>query len=238
MNIALFGYGRMGQLIEEIAKDQGHEVPVIINEKKDFVDLKGIDVAIDFSMPEAAFHNISMCSAQSVPVVCGTTGWLDQYPDAVALCTKQGGLLYASNFSIGVNITFRINEILAQMMTAYPQYQASIKEIHHTKKLDAPSGTAITLAQGIIETGAYTQWHLAPKEAHTPQDLPIHAVREGDVPGTHHVIYQNNIDTIELTHTAHSRIGFAHGAVMAAAWMAGKKGVYSMRDIIDNPTKQ
>jgi 4-hydroxy-tetrahydrodipicolinate reductase len=236
MKIALFGYGRMGQLIKEIALGQGHEVPVIVDQKLDHVDLSSIDVAIDFSTPESAFHNISLCAAQSVPVVCGTTGWLDQYEDAVALCSKQGGLLYASNFSIGVNITFRINEILAQMMANYPVYRSSITEIHHTKKLDAPSGTAITLAQGIIDSSQYTQWQLAP-DSTDEQDLQINSIREGDVPGTHLVTYQNDIDTIELKHTAHSRQGFAHGAIMAAAWLAGKKGVYSMRDIIDNPIK-
>ena len=236
MKIALFGYGRMGQLIKEIALAQGHEVPVIVDQKLDSVDLSGIDVAIDFSTPESAFHNISLCATQSVPVVCGTTGWLDQYEEAVALCARQGGLLYASNFSIGVNITFRINEILAQMMAHYPVYRASITEIHHTKKLDAPSGTAITLAQGIIDSGQYAQWQLAPNRA-DEQDLLISSIREGDVPGTHQVTYQNDIDTIELKHTAHSRQGFAHGAVMAATWLAGKKGVYSMRDIIDNPIK-
>lgn len=231
MKIALLGYGRMGQAIEQIAISRGHDI-VIKTSSNTGYNIKEADVAIDFSIPDAAFNNISNCLNNDVPVISGTTGWLDKYNDAVSLCEKnKGAFIYASNFSLGVNIFFELNEILAKMMTKLEDYKVDIEEIHHTKKLDAPSGTAITLAEGVIKNHSqYSNWKL---DESTENTLPITAKRIPDVPGTHIITYKNDIDTIKIEHEAHSRQGFALGAVIAAEWIIGKTGVFTMKDVLN-----
>lgn len=232
MKIALLGYGRMGKEIEKIAISRGHEV-VIKKDQGDTVDIKLADVAIDFSVPTAAFDNISLCLNNGVPVVSGTTGWLEKYDEAVELCHQnKGGFIYASNFSLGVNIFFEINKRLAKMMDQVSDYTTAIEEIHHTKKLDAPSGTAITLAEGIIENSKKSEWQLD-GDVNNETSIPITAKRIPDVPGTHTISYDSEVDSIEIKHTAHSRKGFALGAVIAAEWIIGKSGVFSMRDVLN-----
>lgn len=230
MKIALLGYGRMGQAIEQIAISRGHDI-VIKTSSNTGYNIKEADVAIDFSIPDAAFNNISNCLNNDVPVISGTTGWLDKYNDAVSLCEKnKGAFIYASNFSLGVNIFFELNEILAKMMTKLDDYKVDIEEIHHTKKLDAPSGTAITLAEGVIKNHSqYSNWKL---DESTENTLPITAKRIPDVPGTHIITYKSDIDTIKIEHEAHSRHGFALGAVIAAEWIIGKTGVFTMKDVL------
>lgn len=231
MKIALLGYGRMGQAIEQIAINRGHDI-VIKTSKDSGYNIKDADVAIDFSIPNAAFNNISICLNNNVPVISGTTGWLDKYNDAVSLCEKnKGAFIYASNFSLGVNIFFELNEILAKMMTKLEDYKVDIEEIHHTKKLDAPSGTAITLAEGVIKNHSqYSNWKL---DESTENTLPITAKRIPDVPGTHIITYKSDIDTVKIEHEAHSRQGFALGAVIAAEWIIGKTGVFTMKDVLN-----
>ena len=231
MKIALLGYGRMGQAIEQIAISRGHDI-VIKTSSNTGYNIKEADVAIDFSIPDAAFNNISNCLNNDVPVISGTTGWLDKYNDAVSLCEKnKGAFIYASNFSLGVNIFFELNEILAKMMTKLDDYKVDIEEIHHTKKLDAPSGTAITLAEGVIKNHSqYSNWKL---DESTENTLPITAKRIPDVPGTHIITYKSDIDTIKIEHEAHSRQGFALGAVIAAEWIIGKTGVFTMKDVLN-----
>jgi len=231
MKIALLGYGRMGQAIERIAINRGHDI-VIKTSKDSGYNIKDADVAIDFSIPDAAFNNISNCLNNDVPVISGTTGWLDKYNDTVSLCKKnKGAFIYASNFSLGVNIFFELNEILAKMMTKLEDYKVDIEEIHHTKKLDAPSGTAITLAEGVIKNHSqYSSWKLDKSAENT---LPITAKRIPDVPGTHIITYKSDIDTIKIEHEAHSRQGFALGAVIAAEWIIGKTGVFTMKDVLN-----
>ena len=231
MRIALFGYGKMGKMIEQVALGRDHEIVAKIDENTTDIDFGKMDVAIDFSLPEAAFHNITMCLEKNVPVISGTTGWLSKYDDAVALCQqKKGAFIYASNFSLGVNIFFELNNYLAKMMQKLPEYQVSLEEIHHTQKLDAPSGTAITLAEGVIKNSDYTTWKLDQKGDGV---LPITAKRIGTTPGTHTVTYDSTVDSIEIKHTAHNRQGFALGAVTAAEWIIGKTGVFSMRDVLN-----
>ena len=232
MKIALFGYGRMGKEIEKIAVSRGHEI-VIKKDQGDVVDITLADVAIDFSVPTSAFDNISLCLQNAVPVVSGTTGWLEKYEDAVELCNQnKGGFIYASNFSLGVNIFFEINKQLAKMMDQVSDYTTAIEEIHHTKKLDAPSGTAITLAEGIIDNSKKSEWELD-GDVNNESIIPITAKRIPDVPGTHTISYDSLVDKIEIKHTAHSRKGFALGAVIAAEWIIGKPGVFSMRDVLN-----
>tara|TARA_R110002074_G_scaffold203432_8_gene371395 strand:+ start:6665 stop:7366 length:702 start_codon:yes stop_codon:yes gene_type:complete len=231
MRIALFGYGKMGQMIEQIALNRGHEIVAKIDEHTQNIDFSSMDVAIDFSMPEAAFSNITKCLENNVPIISGTTGWLDKYQDAVTLCkSKNGAFIYASNFSLGVNIFFELNNYLAKMMQNLPEYKVSLEEIHHTQKLDAPSGTAITLAAGVISNSEYTQWKL---DDSSNNSLPITSKRIGKTPGTHIVNYNNVVDSIEIKHTAHNREGFALGAVTAAEWIIGKAGIFSMRDVLN-----
>jgi 4-hydroxy-tetrahydrodipicolinate reductase len=231
MKIAILGYGRMGKEIEKIAISRGHEVLI----KKDvaaLIDITSADVAIEFSVPDAAFNNISNCIKNNVPVISGTTGWLDKYEDAVSLCKKEKGtFLYASNFSLGVNIFFELNKQLAKMMRTLENYTISMEEIHHTKKLDAPSGTAITLAKGIIENSSKENWELG--ENTSKENIPIVAKRIPDVPGTHTILYTAEVDSIKIKHTAHSRKGFALGAIIAAEWILGKTGVFSMKDVLN-----
>ena len=231
MKIALLGYGRMGKTIEQIALQRGHEIVLKVDENTKDYNIKIADVAIDFSIPSVAFNNISNCLNNQVPVICGTTGWLDKFNDAKDLCIKNnGGFIYASNFSLGVNIFFELNEYLAKMMSNLKDYEISMEEIHHTKKLDAPSGTAITLAEGIIKNSNKKNWAL--NVTNNTNDIPIIAKRIDDVPGTHSVEYKSAIDTIDIKHTAHNRSGFALGAVVAAEWLVGKKGVFTMKDVL------
>lgn len=231
MKIALLGYGRMGKEIEKIALQRGHEI-VIKSTGENSYDITKADVAIDFSIPSSAYDNISNCINNNVPVISGTTGWLDKYNDIVDLCNKKSGaFIYASNFSLGVNVFFELNKQLAKMMSTLEQYNVSIEEIHHTKKLDAPSGTAITLAEGVIENTNKKAWELDKKTS--DENIPIKAIRTPDVPGTHTVTYNSEVDTIDIKHTAHNRQGFALGAVIAAEWLNGKTGVFTMRDVLN-----
>ena len=231
MKIALLGYGRMGKEIEQIALQRGHEIVIKDDGSADY-DITTADVAIDFSIPTAAFNNISKCLNNNIPVVSGTTGWLDKYDDAIALCKeKKGAFIYASNFSLGVNLFFEMNKKFAEMMNNLEDYSTAIEEIHHTKKLDAPSGTAITLAEGIIEKTSKTAWELDGSSSN--EIIPITAVRTPEVPGTHTITYASDIDSIEIKHTAHNRKGFALGAVVASEWLANKSGVYSMKDVLN-----
>ncbi|MFQ3296075.1 MAG: 4-hydroxy-tetrahydrodipicolinate reductase [Polaribacter sp.] len=231
MKIALLGYGRMGKEIEKIAISRGHEI-VIKKDVNDSIDINLADVAIDFSVPTSAFDNISNCIKNKVPIISGTTGWLNKHSDVVALCEKEkGAFIYASNFSLGVHIFFELNKQLSKMMHSLEDYDISLEEIHHTKKLDAPSGTAITLAEGIIENSSKENWELGEKSSE--ENIPIVAKRIPEVPGTHTVRYTSEVDTIEIKHTAHSRKGFALGAVVAAEWLVGKTGVYSMKDVLN-----
>lgn len=231
MKIALLGYGKMGQVIERIALERGHEIVLKKDEFNTYDGLSNADVAIDFSVPSAAVDNISASFNNNVPVVSGTTGWLDHYDEMIALCKeKNGGFISSSNFSLGVNLFFGLNEYLAKMMANIDGYQVTMEEIHHIHKLDAPSGTAISLAQGVIENSNYKNWTL---ENATENDIHIEAVRTGEVPGTHTVTYDSGIDSIEIKHTAHNREGFALGAVIAAEWLAGKQGIFSMRDVLN-----
>jgi len=231
MKIALLGYGRMGKEIEKIALQRGHET-VIKSTGENSYDITKADVAIDFSIPSSAYDNISNCINNNVPVISGTTGWLDKYNDIVDLCNKKSGaFIYASNFSLGVNVFFELNKQLAKMMSTLEQYNVSIEEIHHTKKLDAPSGTAITLAEGVIENTNKKAWELDKKTS--DENISIKAIRTPDVPGTHTVTYNSEVDTIDIKHTAHNRQGFALGAVIAAEWLNGKTGVFTMRDVLN-----
>jgi len=230
MKIALLGYGRMGKAIEKIALQRGHEVVTKIDKDNPLDSLNDADVAINFSIPNAALANITNALNSGIPVVCGTTGWLEHKKEVDALCNKlEGAFLYASNFSLGVNLFFELNKKLANYMKPFTDYKAEIEEIHHTQKLDAPSGTAITLAEGIIENSTQSQWHL---EGESGLGIPIRVLREDEVPGTHTVSYRSEIDSIDITHTAHNRTGFALGAVVAAEWILGKKGVFGMRDVL------
>lgn len=231
MKIALFGYGRMGKMIEQVALQRGHEIVARIDVDTTDIDFSNMDVAIDFSMPDAAFENITSCLNNGVPVISGTTGWLDKYDEAVAICKEiKGAFIYASNFSLGVNVFFELNIYLAAMMKNLKQYGVSMEEIHHIKKLDAPSGTAITLAEGIIAKTAYKAWKL---EDASKNEILLTSKREGKVPGTHTVTYDSVVDSIEIKHTAHNREGFALGAVIAAEWIVEKTGVFSMRDVLN-----
>jgi len=231
MKIALLGYGRMGKEIEKIAISRGHEI-VIRKEADTEIDITKADVAIDFSVPTSAFENITNCFKNGVPVVSGTTGWLDKYDEALTVCKENNGaFIYASNFSVGVNIFFELNKQLAKMMSNIENYSIAMEEIHHTKKLDAPSGTAITLAEGIIEHTSKENWDL--DKASSENNIPIVAKRIPEVPGTHSVWYNSDVDSIEIKHTAHNRKGFALGAVVAAEWLHGKNGVFTMKDVLN-----
>jgi 4-hydroxy-tetrahydrodipicolinate reductase len=236
MNIALIGYGRMGHEIESIAINRGHNIKLIVDQDNQGdlnpENLKGIDAAIEFSFPEAAFDNVIKCLENHIPVVSGTTGWLGKYDKAAEACKKNGtSFIHSSNYSIGVNLLFRLNIELAKQMNRYNNYTVSIEEIHHTKKLDAPSGTALTLVNGITEnhTG-YDGW--VPEENRKDGKIPVKAVREGSVPGTHIIAWDSDIDTITIKHEAKNRKGLALGAVIAAEFISGKVGVFTMNDIM------
>ena len=235
MKIALVGYGKMGKTIEQIARNRGHEIVSIIdvNNPEDFESeaFKQADVAIEFTTPATAFDNYMKCFAAGVPVVSGTTGWLNRLDEVKRMCAEEGKtFFYASNFSIGVNIFFALNKYLAKIMNNFPSYDVRMTEVHHIHKLYAPSGTAITLAEGILDNlDRKERWTLETSEK--PTDLPIHAIREGEVPGIHEIIYESDADIISIKHDAKSRAGFALGAVLAAEFTAGKKGFLGMNDL-------
>jgi 4-hydroxy-tetrahydrodipicolinate reductase len=236
MNIALIGYGRMGHEIQAIAQGRGHNIKLIIDMDNQWdlcaEKLNGIDVVIEFTSPDAAFVNICRCLELSVPVVSGTTGWLKDYEKAVEICKRKNtSFIHSSNFSIGVNILFRLNEELAKQMARYTDYTATIEEIHHTKKLDAPSGTAISLAQGIIGNNPrYGSW--CSEDDKSEDCIPIKYVREGVVPGTHTVSWDSEIDIISIRHEARNRKGLAFGAVVAAEFIHSRKGIFTMNDVM------
>ncbi|MGB2129366.1 MAG: 4-hydroxy-tetrahydrodipicolinate reductase [Flavicella sp.] len=231
MKIALLGYGKMGRTIEKIALERGHEIVLKVDKDDTDYDITVADVAIDFSIPDAAVNNITKGITNQVPIVSGTTGWLDQYDSMKDLCEKKNGaFIYASNYSLGVNIFFELNQQLAKMMGNLDQYNVQMEEIHHKQKLDEPSGTAITLAEGVIAHTKNTQWEL--DKSTEENSIPITAIRSPEVPGTHTVSYVSNVDSIDIKHTAHNRNGFALGAVVAAEWIQGKKGVFSMKDVL------
>lgn len=230
MKIALLGYGKMGKVIEKIALERGHEI-VLRKGSLDSCDgLLQADIAIDFSVPTSAVYHISECINHNIPVISGTTGWLESYNEMVNLCQeKNGSFIYGSNFSLGVNIFFELNNYLAKMMKNLKDYNVSMEEIHHLQKLDAPSGTAISLANGIIDNTDYTNWTL---DNAATNEIYIDAKRIENIPGTHSVFYDSKVDQIEIKHTAHSREGFALGSVIAAEWLLGKKGVFTMKDVL------
>ena len=236
MKIALIGYGKMGKAIEEIAVQKGHAIVFKINDENlsdlNVNNLQQCDVAIEFTNPESAITNMKICIEAGVPVVCGSTGWVARESEITDYCNnKNGTLLYSSNFSIGVNIFFEINRKLAQLMSPQKEYNVAIEEIHHTQKKDAPSGTAISLAQQVIERNNSKQnWILNGNPAET--EINIISKRIDPAPGTHHVKYSSEIDDIEIIHTAHSRKGFASGALIAAEFLVGKKGIFSMNDVL------
>ena len=239
MKIALLGYGKMGKTIERLATAKGHEI--VFKSDENCIDLlkngqiNGAEVAIEFTGPESAAENIKACIIGGIPVVSGSTGWLKHHWEEVTEYCKvnNGSFFYASNYSIGVNIFFEINERLAQLMNAFPEYKAEIEEIHHIHKLDAPSGTGITLAEGILKNHeAYNEWTLDDANENQAGKLPIIAKRIGEVPGTHIIRYHSPIDDIEISHIAKGREGFASGAILAAEWLIGKKGIFGMRDLM------
>jgi 4-hydroxy-tetrahydrodipicolinate reductase len=236
MKIALIGYGKMGKEIEQVTLAMNHEIVLKIStgnySELTIENLKKADVAIEFSTPKTAVANILKCFEASIPVVVGTTGWLDRLEQIKALCEQNNqAFFYASNFSVGVNLFFQLNEYLAGMMKSYPEFVPSMEEIHHIHKKDAPSGTAITLAQGLMQAhNGPEKWVLG--ESGNPNELVIHSKREGEVPGTHSVSYTSKVDQITISHEAYSRKGFAEGAVHAALWLVGKKGVFGMKDML------
>jgi len=231
MRIALVGYGKMGKIIDEMATKRGHEIIARLNETPTAETLNHPDVVIEFSHPEAAFNNIKNCLQNRIPVVSGTTGWLAQKNEIEEIALQNNtAFLYGSNFSLGVNLFFALNEKLAAIMNNFKEYTVQLEEIHHVHKKDAPSGTAISLAEGIIQNHAqYDAWKLEETQNH---DLGIFAIRQDEVPGTHSVFYRSEVDEIEIRHAAFSRDGFALGAVMAAEWIQGKQGNFSMKDVL------
>jgi len=237
MKIALIGYGKMGKAIEKLGLEQGHEFPLIIdvNNAGDLNpdNIVGIDIAIEFSAPVAAPGNVLRCLELGLPVVSGTTGWNSRFEEVNLSCKSQNGaFFYASNFSIGVNILFAMNRQLARIMNKFPRYQASVEEVHHIHKLDAPSGTAITLLEGIIEQhDGSEKWSL--EESDDPSEIHISALREGEVKGKHTVSYESPMDSISLSHDAKSRKAFVEGVLLAAAFISDKKGVFGMSDLLD-----
>lgn len=230
MKIALVGYGKMGKIIDEISQNRRHEVVARLKETPTKESLNDADVVIEFSNPEAAFENIKVCLENKIPVICGTTGWLDKKTEIERIAAEQNSaFLYGSNFSLGVNLFFAINEKLAKLMNNVDEYQCQLEEIHHIHKKDAPSGTAISIAEGIIENSKYEAWKL---DETKDKELGIFAIRVDEVPGTHSVFYRSEVDEIEIKHTAFNRNGFALGAVIAAEWIVGKQGVFSMKDVL------
>ncbi len=243
MNIALLGYGKMGKEIEAIALQRGHTIVLKVDETNAATftkeDLQKADVAIEFSTPHTVISNIKKCFEAQVPIVVGTTGWYDSFTEIEKECQqKNGALFHATNFSLGVNLFFKVNSYLAELMNKYDSYNVEMEEIHHIHKLDSPSGTAITIAEDIIgEFDKKNEWVDVKADddvtIHQPQHLIIESYREGEVPGTHAVIYDSDVDRIELKHVAHGRQGFALGAVIAAEWLKGKNGFYSVKEMYD-----
>lgn len=219
----------MGKVIERIALERGHTIVLKKSSTDSFEGLENADAAIDFSVPDSAVNHITECLNKNIPVISGTTGWLKDYDKIEALCKeKNGSFIYGSNFSLGVNIFFELNKQLAKMMRNLKQYNVTMEEVHHTQKLDAPSGTAISLANDIIQNSDNTNWSLEKEE----NSIYIDAKRIENVPGTHSVFYDSEVDQIEIKHTAHSREGFALGSIIAAEWLLGKKGVFTMKDVL------
>ena len=230
MKIALVGYGKMGKIIDEISQNRGHEIVARLRETPTAENLNNADVAIEFSNPEVAFENIKTCLENKIPVICGTTGWLDKKPEIEKIALENNTpFLYGSNFSLGVNLFFALNENLAKMMNKFNEYNCQLEEIHHIHKMDAPSGTAISLAEGIIQNSNFEAWKL---EETKEKELGIFAIRENEVPGTHSVFYRSEVDEIEIKHTAYNRNGFALGAVIASEWIVDKKGIFTMKDVL------
>jgi 4-hydroxy-tetrahydrodipicolinate reductase len=238
MRIALFGYGKMGKVIERIAIERGHEIvaKIDVDNPKERFDLSQADVVIEFSVPDSAEENIRYCIDNKVPIIIGTTGWYDHLNELTEYCNQNGGaFLHATNFSLGVNIFFEINKRLAKLMGTVDQYESSVVEIHHTEKLDSPSGTGITLCEGIIENHPrYSTWQNVKKtEISDDATLSIESVRLPNVPGTHEIKYESVVDEIEIKHTAHNRDGFGLGSVIAAEWIIGREGVFTMKDVLN-----
>ncbi len=236
MKIALLGYGKMGHEVEKIAIEHKHSIGLIIDNENDWIEkaelLKECDVAIEFTMPAIAIENIRRCFDAGIPIVVGTTGWYEKFQEISDLCVSNNNtMFYASNYSIGVNVFFDINRRLASLLETYPMYSPSMVEIHHTQKLDAPSGTAITLANGIISASSrYTKYTASEP---LPGEIHVLSIREGNAPGTHTITWNSEFDQIILTHEAKDRRGFAIGAVMAAAWVHGRHGVFTMKDMLN-----
>ena len=237
MKVALIGYGKMGKAIEEIALSRGHEITHRISSSNPIhtIDLSNADVAIEFTRPELAVNHIHHCVTKKIPIVVGTTAWSDELTKVSDFVrSNNGALLHASNFSVGVNIFFEINKVLAKLMLSQPEYHIEAEEIHHVQKLDAPSGTAVSLLNDILANNKkYESWQLVSdfKEAESNK-IPIIAKREPNVPGTHEISYSSEIDTLTISHVAHNRKGFALGAVLAAEFLKGKSGVYTMSDVL------
>lgn len=231
MKIALVGYGKMGHIIDDIATKKGHEIVARLNETPTQDNLNNPDVIIEFSNPEVAFENIKVGLEHNIPVICGTTGWLDRKSEIEEIALKNNtAFLYGSNFSLGVNLFFALNEKLTDLMKGFPEYQVQLEEIHHTHKKDAPSGTAISLAEGIIKNDdRFDAWKLDETQN---KELGIFALRQDEVPGTHRVSYKSAVDELEIKHTAFNRNGFALGAVIAAEWIIGKKGNFTIKDVL------
>lgn len=236
LKIALIGYGKMGKTIESIAVGRGHEIvlKIDVSNASDMTagNLRKADVAIEFTSPHSAYNNVMACLSAGIPLVCGSTGWLDKLEEVEQYCRQHhGSFLYASNFSVGVNIFFEINKRLAELMKSHPGYAIHMEEIHHSQKLDAPSGTAVTLAEQVLERVERKKTWVNHESA-DESVLPIISRRIDPVPGTHTVAYSSDIDTIEITHTAHNRLGFASGAVLAAEFLHDKKGIFSMKEVL------
>ena len=236
MKIAIIGYGKMGKVIEELAVKRGHEITAKITSKEANFStemLKGSDVAIEFTIPKAAIQNINKCFEANIPVVVGTTGWMDDLQTVSIECKeKNGGLFYSSNFSVGVNIFFKVNQLLAKLMNGQSGYEISMEEIHHIQKLDSPSGTALSIANQIIDNvDRKSHWIESENPSHT--EIGINAKRIADTPGTHIVTFENEIDKIEISHEAKGRKGFALGSILAAEFMMGKTGIYGMDDLLN-----
>ncbi|KMQ60706.1 dihydrodipicolinate reductase [Chryseobacterium sp. BLS98] len=231
MKIALVGYGKMGKIIDEIAQKRGHEIVARLKETPTAENLNNADVAIEFSLPEAAYDNIKACLENKIPVICGTTGWLEKKEEVEKMAVDHdSAFLYGSNFSLGVNLFFALNEKVAEIMKNVDEYSCQLEEIHHIHKKDAPSGTAISIAEGIIKNNPkFNAWKLEETQG---KELGIFAIREDEVPGTHSVYYKSEVDEIEIKHTAFNRNGFALGAVVAAEWIKDKKGNFTMKDVL------
>jgi 4-hydroxy-tetrahydrodipicolinate reductase len=239
MNIALIGYGKMGKAIEKIALSKGHKIIVIVDSKKTIenISFEGVDVAIEFTRPELAAKHTAFCLEIGVPIVVGTTAWKKELASITDLVLKNNGsVLHANNFSIGVNLFFEMNNKLAKIMQDHTEYKLRIKETHHTQKLDKPSGTALSLAEGIIENNEhYSNWKLLETDNEkNANEFFIQSIREENVPGTHLISYESQIDSIHFEHIAHTRDGFALGAIVAAEWLLNKKGIFTMKDVLQH----